>query len=166
MDYLRKKRGMTLVETVVYVAIVAIIFTVVVQTLTTIVKTYRVTLVARSLSVSGMTALERMTRDIRNAAHVDVLNSVLGSNPGKLVLVMQGTTTEFYVENGLIKLKENSVVKGSLISQNVTTANLVFKLIDTGNSLAVKIEMTLQSGTSTTLRSENFFNTVVLRNSY
>lgn len=161
-----KKNGMTVVETLVYIAILAFLFFMVVETLTTIARTYRATAVTRSLSSSGMTALDRISRDIRNATSVDQVRSVLNGNPGKLVLINGATTTEFYVEDGLISIRENGVSKGSLTLGSATTTNLIFRLITTPKSSAVKIEMSLQSGEDASLRVANFYNTVVLRNSY
>lgn len=157
---------MTVVETVVYIAILAFLFFMVAETLTTIARTYRATAVTRSLSSSGLTALDRMSRDIRNASSVDQAQSVLNTNPGKLVLLSGATITEFYVEQGLINIRENGISKGSITLDSATTTNLVFRLITTPKSSAVKVEMTLQSGTGTDFRTANFYNTVVLRNSY
>ena len=153
-------------ETIVYIAILAFLFFMVVETLTTIARTYRATAVTRSLSSSGMNALDRISRDIRNAASVDQVQSVLNINPGKLVLINGATTTEFYVEGGLISIRENGVSKGSVTLDSSTTTNLIFRLVTTPKSSAVKIEMSLQSGDGTSLKAANFYNTVVLRGSY
>ena len=161
-----KQKGMTVVETVVYIAIIAFLFFMVAETLTTIARTYRATAVTRSLSSSGLNALDRMSRDIRNASSVDQVQSVLDINPGKLVLLNGATVTEFYIDNSMINIRENAVSKGSITLESTTVTNLVFRLITTPKSSAVKIEMTLESGTGANFRTANFYNTVVLRNSY
>ncbi len=153
-------------ETLVYIAILAFLFFMVVETLTTIARTYRATAVTRSLSSSGMTALDRISREIRDAASVDEVQSIFNINPGKLVLIKGATTTEFYVEGGLIRIRENGISKGAITSDSSTTTNLIFRLITTPKSRAVKVEINLESGTSTSLRAANFYNTAVLRGSY
>ena len=161
-----KSKGMTLIEMMVYVGIISLLLVIVVETLTTVTRTYRATSATRSINVSGMTALERIMRDIRNADSVDQAQSLLDSNPGKLVLLSGGTTTEFYTEGGLIKVRENGVSRGTLIGGTVTTTSLVFRLVTTPKSSAAKVEMTIEAGSGPNLRSSNFYGTAVLRNSY
>ncbi len=157
---------MTAVETIIYISIIALLFFMVTETLTTIARTYRATSISRSLNTSGMTALDRISRDIRNAENVDESQSVLNANPGKLVLLSGATTTEFYVEGGLISVRENGLFKGPIMSEKVTTTSLIFRLITTPKSKAVKIEMVLEGGSGSEARRANFYNTLVLRNSY
>ena len=63
-------------------------------------------------------------------------------------------------------LKEDGVVVGPLSSAQTSASNLVFRRIPTGRSEGVKIELTLTSGAGSVARSENFYATAVLRDSY
>ena len=166
MSKKQKLSGMTIVETVIYVSIIGFLFFIVTETLTTISRTYRATTVVRGLNSSGIVSLDRISREIRNASSVNQTESILNINPGKLVLINGATTTEFYLDQGVVNVRENGVLKGPITLGSSSTTNLVFKLVMTQKSSAVKIEMTLESGTSTNFRKANFYNTVVLRNSY
>jgi len=145
---------------------VVLILGVVVETLFVITKSYRATAVTRSINISSLLALERMERDIRNASSIDQAQSIFGASPGKLIVLTPATTTEFYSDSTGILVKENDIFKDSLTSSLVTPSNLRFYLISTGKSSGIKIELTLQSGTGTTFRSEKFYDTVMLRSSY
>ena len=166
MSKKQKLSGMTIVETVIYVAIIGFLFFIVTETLTTISRTYRATAVVRSLNSSALTSLDIISREIRNASSVDQAQSILNINPGKLVLIKGATTTEFYLDQGMVNVRENGVLKGPITLGSSSTTNLVFKLALSPKSSAIKIEMTLEGGTSTNFRKANFYNTVILRNSY
>ena len=55
---------------------------------------------------------------------------------------------------------------GNLVMENISPASLIFRRIATANSEAVKIELTVQDTSSTSTKTENFYNTVILRGTY
>ena len=168
---LHARRGFGLVEVVIYAALVGIIFTVVVQTLTGVTRSYASFKVSKDIEVSASSALGQMSREIRNADSVVVASSTLSSNPGKLTLAGSdpagvARTVEFSLSGGVLHSKENAIDTGALTAGSVTVTNLIFRLITTSVSKAVKVEMTLQSGTGGAKRTRKFYETEVLRNSY
>lgn len=160
------KKGLTLVETILYASIITVIFLVVINSLLTVVRVYKETAPTRNINISGSLAMDRILRDIRNSADIDEANSLIGINPGKLVLLSGPTTTEFYVENGLIFVEENSLNGGSLIHKSVTTTDLTFTLVPTPNSTGVRVKLTLESGSGSTTKTSSFYGMSILRNSY
>jgi hypothetical protein len=126
---------------------------------------------AEAINESAQSALERIVRDSRGATSIDTLKSSLGTSPGDLylnTLDQDGATTsvEYFVTGQSIHIKEAGVDIGQITASNVRVTNLVFHRIAATSSVAVKIEMTLESGTSTHYLSKNFYSTAVLRGSY
>ncbi len=163
-------RGFSLVETIIYVALLVLIVGITIVSIVSMVQSQRNIKSNLLIQESAMVALDRMVREIRDSSGVDV-SSTFGSNPG--ILKLNGTdisnnsrTVEFYVNSGRLMLKENGVVSGPLTLASVTVSNLVFRFLDTASSDAVKIEMTLVAGTGETQKTENFYTTTILRSSY
>lgn len=164
-------RGFSLVEMLFYVVILSLSLIAVMQTLMVLTRSYGVLRSVQRIEREASTAMERMIREIRDANDIDDAGSVLGTNPGELLLRStdsSGTarTVEFYLDGGKVSLRENGVVSGLLTTAKATVSNLVFRKITTTNSKGVKIEMTITTGSGPSAQSENFYATAVLRDSY
>src|SRR5438128_596462 len=100
----KRKSGYSLVEMILYIAILSLFSVTVLNTILSFTQTYRTLSALRAIDHDGLDSMERMTRDIRTASSVDVGNSTLGSSPGVLTLVATAngisTTTKFYVQSG------------------------------------------------------------------
>src|ERR1041385_3348551 len=171
MPTMQKTRGMTIVEMLFYIAILVVLTGVTVSTLISLSNIYRNLRSLEAVNESAQSSLERIVRESRGATSIDTTQSTLGSSPGNLFLYSLDqngatTTVQFYVSNSAIRIKEAGVDAGPLTASNVRVTNLVFRRIATSTSQAVKIEMTLESGTSTNYVSKNFYSTAVLRGSY
>ena len=163
--------GFSLVEMLFYVVILSLSLIAVMQTLIVLTRSYGVLRGVQRIEREASTAMERMIREIRDANDIDDAGSVLGTNPGELLLRStdsSGTarTVEFYLDAGKVSLRENGVASGILTSAKATVSSLVFRKITTTNSKGVKIEMTITTGTGQSAHTENFYSTVVLRDSY
>lgn len=157
------KKGFTLIETIIYTAIIAVIFILVVNSLTVVIKAFNQGRVIIKINNSAELAMERMTREIRFAYDIDALSD-LGTNPGHLVL---NTYVEFYLDSGKLMVKEGVLPAGQLTASDLTVTNLVFRQINAPSiSKAVKIEMAIQGSSGNYQKTENFYNTAILRASY
>jgi len=168
----KMKRGFTLIETIIYTTIIAVIFVLVVNSLSVVIKAFNQGRVSIKINNSAEAAMERMAREIRFAYDIDAL-STLGSHPGHLVLntyvlgTETPTTAEFYIDAGKVMVKEGIFGAESLTAPDVTVTNLIFRQINASSvSRAVKIEMTMQGSSGNYQKTENFYNTAVLRRSY
>lgn len=161
---LKKKKGYSLLETVVYTALFAMISVAILSTIDLSSRIYRSTRVNTIMNESGDTALERVSRSIREANDIS-LNSSFGSNPGILELIGPGgSITKFDVSGGVLRLTENGSVSGNLTGQSLVVQSLIFRKITTGHGYAIKTELELshpQSG-----KVEDFQTTIILRNAY
>lgn len=163
--------GFTLIEAVIYVALLVILLVVITSTIIGMASSYHSLVVVQNISDSSASVLERMTREIRNAESVDVSGSTFGNSSG--VLVLNSTddsggniTREFFVLNGRIHIKEDGVDMGPLTMDRVEVTNLEFEHLTSAISEAVKVEITLEAGVGENERTENFYSTAVLRGSY
>ena len=162
-----KNSGYSLVEMIIYVAILSAISAIVVNMLLSLTGSYRTISALRIAEHSGIDSMERMTRDIRGATSVDTGNSTLNSSPGVLTLISTinfvSTTTKFYVQNGVLKVDINGSYFGPLTLSNTLVTNLVFRLLNSGTSNAVKIDLTVQGTVGATTKTKTYHSTVILR---
>lgn len=159
-----KRSGFSLIESIIYLAILSTMVVVVVNVLLITAKSYGNLKTSRNINNSVITSFERMTRDIKSADDIVVVESVFDTHPGKLTIQSGATTTEFYLSNGILRVKENTVDTGPLTQQESSIDNLVFKLLDNGTSKAVRIEMTMSIIYKNITKTKKFYTTAVLRN--
>lgn len=167
----KNKKGFTLVEMVIYMGLLALLVVVVITMLVSIVKSQRNIKSHLAIEETVVVSLDRMIREIRNAKSVDI-SSILGTNPGHLILNTTDSggnpkTVEFYLESGVLKMEENTVVSGPLSRSDVTISSLMFWLIDNQKADAVRITMTVNANQPDgSVHTENFYATAILRGSY
>ena len=166
-----KQKGYSLMEMLIYLAIFTMLSILVINSLITVMTSFATTRTNRDLLESGSTAIERISREIRQAKDVDIANSTLGSSPGVLQLnstnsVGNSMVIKFMISSGALNIYEDGVLKDNLLGQNISVNSLIFRRISTTNSEAVKIEMTLQDNKSKSTKTANFFDTIGLRGAY
>ncbi len=162
-----KKAGYSLIETVIYAAILSIVFFVMINTLLSFNQSYRSVLVLRAVDSAGIDAMERITRDIRGAATIDSGASTLGTSPGVITVnAFSGsysTTTRFYLQQGRIYMDLNGAYYGPITSSSATVTSLMFRKISNVNSDAVKIDMSVTASVGGISKTKAFHTTVVLK---
>lgn len=164
--------GFTLIETIIYICIFALILIALVQTIISVNKSYGAIKSNQALEMSASDSLNRMSRDIRNATSIVMASSSFNSHPGRLTLNSKDgsgvvRTVEYYIDGSkMLQIIENGVSGGKLTSSSTPVSNLVFRLIDTGNSSAIKIDLSLQVQKNKATTTESFSATYVLRGSY
>jgi prepilin-type N-terminal cleavage/methylation domain-containing protein len=167
MKHPRTQHGFSLIEMLVYIALLSTIFVVVVATLLSFTTGYRVLAAHRIVEHSAMSSLERLTRDLRGATSIDMGNSTFGTSPGILTLITNqngnATTTKYYVQNNTLKLDVNGTYFGPLTTAKVTVSNLTYTLLTGSTTSAVKIDMTLTSTNGQAVQTRTYHTTVVLK---
>ena len=175
----KSQSGYSLVEIIIYVAIFAMLAVVVINSVIVVMASFTETRTNRDLQESGYTSLERISREIRQAKSIDVADSTLGgTNPSFGILVLNTTdgsgnarVVKFAVVSGALDIYEgttfaNLALTGNLLNQNINTTSLIFRQITTTVGGAVKVEMTLQDQRGKARESQNFYDTIILRNEY
>lgn len=170
ITHFRSRKGITIVEMIIYIAIFAFLSLATVTALITTMKSFNSLRLTQNINQSATTALERMAYEIRNAYAIDATNSTFGVNPGRLTLLTKdsqgnNTTVEFYIASNQLGMKVAGVDQGKLMVASTLLTNLVFTPISTPNSSAVKIEMSLQDSRQETIKTTKFYDTIVLRGS-
>ena len=165
------KNGYSIVEILVYLAIFTALSVLVINSFIIILSSFNITNMNRKLLESGSMSMDRISREIRQAKNIDITNSSLGSNPGTLQLNSTDSsgnpmTIKFVKENGNLNLYKNGSLGGNLLGNNLLLTYLTFDRIVTPKSEAVKIKMTLQYSGKNTTKSENFYDTIILRGGY
>lgn len=167
----KRKRGITLVETIIYVFIFTLLLIVVVNSLVSMTRSYRHIQANKDIETSAIVFLERVTREIRFAKSVDIGQSSFDTSNGSLYLNTLDESgalgsIRFYLLNSRVHVNENSYYLGPLTLGKVSVSDLMFSRIATPKAEAIKIVVTLQSGEGGALRTKKFYSTVVLRGSY
>lgn len=160
-----KQRGYTLVEMVIYVALLAMLVGVVVTVLLGIVNSYKHIEVSLDLQRNTQ-ALDRIVRELQSATTINDGSSTFDSSPGTLVYTtFAGDTRTVDLSGDSISLSENGSALGNLTTGDVVVTNMVFRYLNGFFSDAIKIEMTMEAGSGDAYRSESFSVTTVVRGS-
>jgi len=166
-----KQHGFSLIEIVVYVALFSTLSAVAMASLFASIKSFNELRISRDINDSSVTIMERLTRDIKSATAIDYANSTFSATPGRLTLSTRnasGTalTVEYYVATSTLRIKENGVDVGSLMSAKTRVSGLVFRQINLGNTIGIKTELHLTSSRGSVSDVDHFYNTSILRGSY
>ncbi len=139
--------GFTLIEMVVYVAIMAVIITALVTFTSDAIKANSKSLMLRESLDNAHRALEVITREIRHAEEIYTPTSLFGTSYGQLSLKTiknlpegeQNSYVDFFVEDGIVYIKQEGEDAEALTSNNVEVTDLVFTNIDP----SVQINLTI-----------------------
>ena len=153
------KKGFSLIEMIIYVAIMSATMILVVNVCLTLSRSYSSFRNTKDIQSALSVGLETMVKEIRGAESIDTAGSELKLNT---VYNDASSTIRFYLTNSRLMMDRDDVFQGPLTPQNVSVTNLIFHQLNATTSQAVKIDMTIKAG----IKEENFYDTVVLRGSY
>jgi Tfp pilus assembly protein PilW len=163
-----RHRGVTLVELLVYLAILVFLLLVIFNVVLGMARAYNTLVVVQNIEDSASFSLERMTREIRNAEYVDPASS-LGEGDILLHTTEESGTprsVRIYVEEGRLVLQENGGDAFPLTRSDTYVEDAVFILLSTPHSEAIRTTLTFSSGADELDRTKTFYSTIVLRGSY
>jgi type II secretory pathway pseudopilin PulG len=168
---LTSQKGFSIVEMIVYIAILAFVTLGIINTLLLAGKSWVALESNRILNVSAQSTFEVITREIRNALSIDVAQSTFTSTSSVLMLNTQDLTgnavaVKFFVQNGAIKIQRGTASAYPLTLSAASSTSFTMYRITTPQSEGVKIDMTIQSGIRNVYREQNFSTTVMLRGGY
>ncbi len=168
MTKLLKVRGFSLVEMLVYIAILVFVLLLVIQVVTSLVSSQRTVRTQRAVENAAILSIERIGREVRQADTINTSSSVLGTHPGTLVLEGVDTngaprTAQIYFSNGKVMLRENGIDLGALTEDSVTVTSLIFRRFVAGTAEGIRTEITLESGVDNSYRTDTFYSSAVVR---
>lgn len=162
-------RGMTLVEMLVYVALLVAVLVVIVNSLIVVMGAYRTLTATRDVHASAVASMDRLAFDLRRALRVDTSASAFDTHPGVLAVVVDEGGAEhtytYSLSGEALALARDGVSQGFL-SRATSTAitSLVFRHLNDGAAQAVRIEMTIEADGGKGTTTASFFDTFTLRN--
>lgn len=172
----RYKGGFTLVEMIIYLAIMTVITIALIRSLVIVLNSNRASFADSNIRNSAYSAMENMVREIRGSQSIDTVNSVLyPSQTGILQLNQVDTSGNPYIvrfstsSSLALNFSEGSTtpaLAGPITLNGTKVMNLIFTKINTGNSQAVRIQMNLSATVNGQTRTQWFYDTVILRDSY
>ena len=151
------KRGFTLIELVVYVAVLGTVLASVLTFLLWTVKSQAKTNAMRQVLAAGQRSLEVVSREVAVARSVYTPTSVFNSSPGQVSLqtaqyVPVGETSsyiDFYKCEDKLCMKRESQNPLAITSDKVSLTNLTFLRLVTGqNRSSIQITLTFAAKTS------------------
>lgn len=156
-----KARGYTILETVVYIGILAVVAVLALGAILSVYQNFAKTQVERKLASSGEVAMETMVKELR-AATTTSPASAFGANPGALQLGPK----RFSLSSGILQIKDGAQNPVNLTASDVAVQSLIFYKTGSDHSEIVKIEMELRAGSGKFLKTKNFYGGAVLRENY
>ncbi len=165
----RRQPGFTLLETLFYIALFTLLFAIIIQTLLTIGGTHQRIAALKHINDAGLTGMERLVREVRDADHIVLDQSDLGVTDGRLTLAYKADDTDtrsFYLAEERLYLDRNGVKEGPLTSRDARVTALTFHRVNATSSEAVRIELAIEATSTDRVLAETFYNTAILRGSY
>lgn len=166
MKYIRYNGGFSLIEMLVYLAVMIVLVGALITSFLSLNTTLARNATERALMRGAQTSLERMTRDIMRADGINMGLSTLDTPLGALAVTESTTTTRFYVSGDALMVSVNGVAQGPLTSDALSVENLVFHRFTSSTSEMVRVALTLHSSSRSASSTRTFYTSAVLRGTY
>lgn len=149
----RSKKGFTLLEVMVYVAILAAVSVFLLQTLISFSAVYRRVQAERDVLSNARGVMATLAREIRYAKSVYAPTSVLLATTSQLSLGTAlsptagetSTYVDFYVDNQRLYLKREGSETSPITSENVEVSRFLAERITYGSRESVRITLGISS---------------------
>lgn len=164
--YTHRHRGMSIVDTLVYISILIILTGAAVTALLSLNIVFERNKAERVMTNAAVAVIERFTRDVRDADTVNLLLSTLTATSSVLVLENGATTTTYSVMNGVVTLDVEGVSYGALTPSSVEVKNFSMVHYIGARSDAVRLTLTLGTYGRYASTTKTFNSAAVLRGAY
>lgn len=165
-------RGFSLIEMLIYIAVLAAFSVFTVNTLITISAAWNDFRALQTLNVSMNSTLDRITRETHFASTTDAVFTTLNAHPGRLVLKKTDLDTglvyseDFYLNGTRLAFKENGGAEQFLTTSDVEVTSLIFRQYNNSNiSKTIKAEIAARSSKHPAV-AKNFYLTAIMRGAY
>ncbi len=159
-------RGFSLVEMLVYLALLILISVVAVSSLLSLTDTLTAYRAEKQLTSQTRGMFERIVADMRNATAVNIITSTLDTSPGTLVLEYPSETITYTLSGGSVTVARDSEAPSPLNTGGVTVTALTFTRYDMATTELVRVTLSATSVLGDATVSETFTTSAVLRGSY
>ena len=177
-DRLNRKKGFTLIEMMVYVALVGIVSTVLFGIIFFIIRANSKIVALSRVNSNAYSVMERVTYEIINSQYIYTPTSnFMNYNYDSLLENQLSLATEigslpnddvnyvdFYLENDTLFIKEEGLNPIALTSSDVQVTKLEFSYFKNSERESVQIDINIKANNSSLSDSEvHLINTVALR---
>lgn len=167
MRRFNQSRGFTLIEALVYIAILSVLSAGSVTLLFSLEEFYYQYQLKQALLESGTLTMERVLTELRQADSIDLTTSELAtSTAGVLALVRGATTTTFSIENGSLSLTQNGRSHGDLTSDAVAATGFTVFRYPMGTGELVRVRLTLAGAVGEYQEHATFYTAAIIRGTY
>lgn len=142
----RGTEGFSLIELIVYIAIVSAVLIVAVVLSIDLLRGRAKSTSLEAVNQNARLALERMTTAIRNADLIQTGGSTFGTSPGRLSLQMPDSAvnpTVFDVSGSTLRITEGTGSPQPLTSPDIEVTSLIFTHLNQAGSEGVRISLGL-----------------------
>lgn len=160
MSCFYKQKGFTLIEMLVYIALLLLITSALIMTFLSLDDTLVRNQTERTLTQEASVTLEHLLHHIRRADYV------IDASGNSLELYSVYGTTRYYLSGGIIMVEDASGHTGSLTTDSVSVRELEFTHFIGDNTDLVRVEMKLSAETKAASSTRAYFGSAVLRGSY
>lgn len=168
---LKKQKGFSLIELLVYISSLIIVLMIVINSLLLMSNSYASLKITQKINQTATGILNRIVLDTRWSKGLGGTGSIFNVDAGSLslnVLDDNGDSTEvtFYLDGTDLKMKEGLSDPVVLNLPDVKVDKFFLNFVDTGISKLVKIELELSAERKGKIKTETFYDSVVMRESY
>ena len=169
---LKKNTGFSLIEIIIYFALLAIISTLVISSMISLFKNYNIVRANQDIEYNAISILDKLTRDARDARSINISDSSFSVAQGAVSFIIGSSTNDnasntakFYFNNGKVKYMKDGVDFGNLSTNSVTVSNFKLYYINASSTEAIKVELNLEvtPHLHQATISKNFYTTILLR---
>lgn len=148
-----RENGFSLLEIVIYIALLAVISVFLTQSVLSLATAYRKAQAERDVLAAGRTAMETISREVQRAKSVYQPTSVFAADAGQLSLEtpldpMSGESAayaDFYVDNGRLYEKREGADALPLTPESVNVAKFYVERIPAGSRESARITLEIVS---------------------
>lgn len=125
------RKGFTLIETLIYVAIVSTVVAGFIAFALSIAESRNSSFVVQEVQANARMAMKKISQKVRLAESIMIASTTWGTDPGVLYLQMSSSTVNptiisLTADNGQLQIREGASANQVLTSSEVKISNLVF----------------------------------------
>lgn len=146
---MKNKKGFTLVESLIYVAIIGMAVSSFISFGVSISGSRNKTYIIEETQANARVAFDMISRYIRSASGVNASSSVFDLDPGVLSLTMDNalknpTIIKLNHDDGVLEIQEGLSQPVTITSDEIKISNLVFRNLSSGNRESIGINLTIE----------------------
>ncbi len=159
------EKGYAILELLFYISLFAILSVLVINVMLTMAKSLKETATQAEWTQGGV-IMERISREIRQSYGIDPASTSTDLKLNTKDTGGANKTVEFLLSGTDLQLLENNSLTGNLNTSKIAVTTLSFTQITTTKGKAVKVFLTIRSTNDTQSRTQDFYDTIVLRGDY